>query len=67
MIISNVCEEIRVKRENLGITVKEFSDALGLGKGGEKLVRAWEAGTETPSDKIYSKIIYFANERPYAE
>lgn len=67
MIISNVCDEIRVKRENLGITVKEFSDALGLGKGGEKLVRAWEAGTETPSDKIYSKIIHFANERPYAE
>lgn len=67
MIISNVCDEIRVKRENLGITVKEFSDALGLGKGGEKMVRAWEAGTESPSDKIYNKIINFANERPYAE
>lgn len=67
MIISNVCDEIRVKRENLGITVKEFSDALGLGTGGEKLVRAWEAGTEIPSDKNYSKIIHFANERPYAE
>lgn len=67
MINSNVCDEIRVKRENLGITVKEFSDALGLGKGGEKLVRAWETGTESPSDKIYNKIIRFANERPYAE
>lgn len=67
MIISNVCDVIRVKRENLGITVKEFSDALGLGKGGEKMVRAWEAGTESPSDKIYNKIINFANERPYAE
>lgn len=67
MINSNVCDEIRVKRENLGITVKEFSDALGLGKGGEKLVRAWEAGKESPSDKIYNKIIRFANERPYAE
>ena len=67
MIISNVCDEIRVKRENLGITVKEFSDALGLGTRGEKLVRAWEAGTEIPSDKNYSKIIHFANERPYAE
>ena len=67
MINSNVCDEIRVKRENLGITVKEFSDALGLGKGGEKLVRAWEAGTESPSDNIYNKIIRFANERPYTE
>lgn len=67
MINSNVCDEIRVKRENLGITVKELSDALGLGKGGEKLVRAWEAGTESPSDNIYNKIIRFANERPYAE
>ena len=67
MINSNVCDEIRMKRENLGITVKEFSDALGLGKGGEKMVRAWENGTDSPSNRIYNKIINFANECPYAE
>lgn len=65
MAFSNPCEEIKQKREELGITVKEFSDALGLGKGGEKMVRAWEAGAEVPSDQLYQKIVQFANERPY--
>jgi len=67
MTISNSCKEIKGKREELGITVKEFADALGLGKGGEKMVRLWEAGTEDPSDKIFQKIVCFANERPYAK
>ena len=67
MSISNPCEEIKRKREDLGITVKEFSDALGLGRSGEKMVRAWEAGDSVPSDKLYQKILSFANERPYIE
>ncbi len=67
MVVSNSCNKIKEKREELGITVKEFADALGLGKGGEKMVRLWEAGTEVPPDKIYQKIMCFANERPYAE
>lgn len=65
MIFSDPCEEIKQKREKLGITVKEFADALGLGKGGEKMIRALEAGKEVPSDELYQKIIQFANERPY--
>ena len=65
MAVSNPCEEIKRKREELDITVKEFADALGLGRGGEKMVRAWEAGTEVPPDKLYQRIISFAKERPY--
>lgn len=65
MSFLNIREEIKRKREDLGITIKEFSDALGLGKGGERMVRAWEAGEEVPSDKLYQKIVSFANERPY--
>ena len=58
-------DEIKQKRAELGITIKEFADALGLGIGGEKMVRAWEKGEEKPSEKLYQKIINFANERPY--
>ena len=58
-------DEIKQKRAELGITIKEFADALGLGRGGEKMVRAWEKGEEKPSEKLYQKIINFANERPY--
>ena len=65
MEFSNTCVEIKQKREELGITVKEFADALGRGKGGEKMVRDWEAGTEVPSAGLYRRIVQFADERPY--
>lgn len=64
--MKNISEVIREKREGLGISTKEFSDALGLGKGGEKLLRLWEDGTAVPSEQECRKIIDFAKERPYA-
>ena len=64
--MKNISEVIREKREGLGISTKEFSDALGLGKGGEKLLRLWEEGTAVPSEQECRKIIDFAKERPYA-
>ena len=39
-------EKIRAHREELGLSVKEMSDAIGLGKEGDKLWRKWEAGDE---------------------
>lgn len=67
MSYTSPCDEIKQKRAGLGITVKEFADALELGKGGEKMVRAWENGDEKPSEMLYQKIINFANERPYID
>lgn len=64
--MKNISEVIREKREGLGISTKEFSDALGLGKGGEKLLRLWEEGTAVSSEQECRKIIDFAKERPYA-
>ena len=61
----NIDDEIRKKRESLGITVKEFADALGLGKNGEKMLRAWEEGSATPSEAVYQKICSFASDRPF--
>ena len=58
-------DEIRGKREALGITVKEFADALGLGKNGERLLREWESGASVPPDDTYHKICSFAQDRPF--
>ena len=49
--------EIRNKRKLLGLTIKEFSDAIGLGRNGDKLFRAWEAGTESPSKEQMDTIL----------
>lgn len=40
---------IRDKRMKLGITQKEFADALGLGKHGDRTLRRWENGESNPS------------------
>ncbi len=65
MSLINIQDEVRKKREELGITVKEFADALGLGKGGEKLLREWEKGISSPSEDVYQKILSFAADRPF--
>ena len=41
--------EIREKRERLGLTQREFADALGLGKHGDRTIRRWENGETSPS------------------
>lgn len=63
----NISNEIREKREALGITTKEFADALGLNKNGEKLLREWEKGTTVPTDNIYQKITSFASSKPFCK
>ena len=57
--------EIMAVRKKLGITRKEFSDALNLDKTQEKLLKEWETGTmEVPVD-IYNKIMHFPTEPPF--
>ncbi|WP_371246497.1 DNA (cytosine-5-)-methyltransferase [Mycoplasmopsis agassizii] len=46
-------------REKLNITRKEFSDALGLSKNDEKMVKLWELNQEKIPLDIYKKIINF--------
>lgn len=40
---------IKEKRERLNLTQKEFADALGLGKSGDRTLRRWENGESSPS------------------
>lgn len=60
-------EKIKKRREELGLSVKEMSDAIGLGKDGDKLWRKWESGAAMPTKSQYKKIVNFAVKAPYKE
>ena len=57
--------EIKAVREKLGITRKEFSDALYFDKEQEKKLKNWELGDEEIPDDVYRKIIRFPTEPPF--
>ena len=63
--MSNISIEIRNKRIELGLTVKELADAIGLPKDGDRLLRKWEKGLTTPDLAQYETIMSFAKIRPY--
>lgn len=57
--------EIKAVREKLGITRKEFSDALYFDKEQEKKLKNWELEIEEIPDDVYRKIIGFPTEPPF--
>lgn len=62
-----MAEMIKDKRKQLGLTIKEFADALGLGANGESLLRSWEKGEGSPDKKTQNKIEAFGKDAPYRE
>lgn len=58
-------EDITSIREKLGITRKEFSDALYFSKEQEKLLREWEMGKIDVPEDVYEKIMSFPTEAPF--
>ncbi|MEC2127275.1 helix-turn-helix domain-containing protein, partial [Bacillus paranthracis] len=56
---------IKQKRERLGITQKEFADALGLGKNGDRTLRRWENGESVPSPLELKAIMDFPEDPPF--
>lgn len=58
-------EDITGIREKLGITRKEFSDALYFSKEQEKLLREWETGKLDVPEDVYEKIMSFPTEVPF--
>lgn len=58
---------IKEKRQKLGLTQKDFADALGMGRNGERTLRRWENGESTPSALEYKSIMHFAEDVPYGE
>ena len=61
----NISECIKNKRTQYGLSPKEFSDALGLGKNGEKLLRSWEKGAPVEDPAIVKLITEFGANAPY--
>ena len=57
--------DIKNKRVSLGLTQKDFADALGLGKSGDRTLRRWENGETTPSLLEYNAVMAFATNTPY--
>lgn len=55
-------QDILAVRKKLGISRKEFSDALQLSLDQEKKLKLWEDGTEEVPAEIYEKIIGFPTE-----
>lgn len=60
-------DDIRNKRQTLGLTIKELSDALGWGRNGERQLRSYENGDANIPDIQYGEIMHFAENRPYTE
>ena len=56
---------IKWKREQLGLSTKEFADALGLGKDGNHTITQLEKGVISPSEDMLERIKAFASVRPY--
>lgn len=61
----SVSEEIKKKRKQLGLTQKDFADALGMGRNGDRTLRRWENGESTPSTLEYNSIMRFAEAIPF--
>lgn len=61
----NIAEEVKKKRVSLGLSQKEFADALGMGRNGDRTLRRWENGETSPSPIEYNAIMNFAADIPF--
>lgn len=63
----NIGDTIKEKRIRLGLTQKDFADALGMGKTGDRTLRRWENGESTPSSLEFNSIMQFAETVPFED
>lgn len=63
----NIGDTIKEKRIRLGLTQKDFADALGMGKTGDRTLRRWENGESTPSALEFNSIMQFAESVPFED
>ena len=59
-------DEVKAKRQELGLTQKEFAAALGMGPNGERTVRRWEAGETRPTAAESKYISTLGHRAPFA-
>ncbi|MBW9849310.1 DNA-binding transcriptional regulator, partial [Escherichia coli] len=61
----NIAATIKGKREGLHLTQKEFADALGLSKYGDRTIRRWERGETKPTGTELKAVMDFPDTPPY--
>lgn len=60
----SIAVQIKEKRKSLGVTHKDFADALCLGINGDNELRQWEKGEARPTDSQLESILNFASTTP---
>lgn len=63
----NIGEIIKEKRIRLGLTHKDFADALKMGKTGDATLRSWENNESVPTELELKEIMEFAEVTPFQD
>jgi len=63
--MSTPSELIKCKREELGLTQKEFAELLGLKESGERTVSGWERGEHVPTKNTLSTVRKIKTNTPF--
>ncbi|MEB6666334.1 DNA (cytosine-5-)-methyltransferase [Acinetobacter vivianii] len=58
---------IRQKRNNMGLSLKEFALLLDMKENGERTVRGWESGEHVPTKAKWEQIIALPDKAPFRE
>lgn len=61
----SIAVQIKEKRKSLGLTHKDFANALGLGINGDNELRQWEKGESLPIDSRLESVLNFATTTPF--
>lgn len=61
----SIAVQIKEKRKSLGLTHKNFADALGLGINDDNELRQWEKGESLPTDSRLEGVLNFATTTPF--
>ena len=65
--MSTPSELIKCKREELGLTQKEFAELLGLKESGERTVSGWERGEHVPTKNTLSTVRKIKTNTPFRQ
>ncbi|WP_205634526.1 DNA (cytosine-5-)-methyltransferase [Acinetobacter qingfengensis] len=58
---------IRQKRNNMGLSLKEFALLLDMKENGERTVRGWESGEHVPTKAKWEQIMALPDKAPFRE
>lgn len=61
----SVPEQVKAKRLRLHMSQKEFADALGMPRYGERTIRRWESGETSPSALELKALLSFPEHVPF--